>query len=891
MEPRVDAEEHEHIPQNIGADNPENHAPEPHAREELREAPVHIHHFGGQAGAPIVDPAARTSTYNEYGSAVADGDADNPYAPFASRMEWELAKWAKERGVSATAFTDLLKIHGLVAALGVTFKNSAELNAIIDDKLPRRRPAFTHHFVTVMGEKFDLFARNIMECIRALYGDPEHVRYLCFAPERHYADADAKVRLYHDLHTGQWWWDTQKAVEANTRGATIIPLILSSDKTQVTLFRNKSAYPVYLTIGNLPKSIRRKPSRHGQILLAYLPTTRLDHITNKAARRRTLTNLFHACMGFLLKPLEDAGATGIPMMSGDGVWRRCHPILAVYVGDYPEQCLVTGAYTGDCPVCNCRHDGLEVYPGEHELRDLDKVLEALESIGSPSFASTCRKANIKPVQNAFWASLPYVDIFSSITPDILHQLHQGVFKHLLNWLKDVCGAEEIDARVSRLPPNHGIRIFRKGITTLSRVSGTEHKQMSRFLLGIIIDMPLPGGRAVTERLLRATRGLLDFLYMAQYPSHTDDSLTALENALAAFHTNRDVFVTLGARSAFNIPKLHFLLHYVRFIKLFGTTDNYNTEATERLHIDFAKDAYRATNHKDEYPQMTQWLERREKIAHHSNYILWRLQQADIGPASLSANHDVRWTPPDLACTLDIKMTLHPTKKAVRLADVISPNQYGATFFIAALARFVVQWTNPAWSRRQVEDRARYVHIPLATVPVFHRVKFWNEAVYGNDTVDSLHVHPGRLRDDGELVVPARFDTAGNVGERLALADTQVAQARVIFSLPEHALARLFPTLPPERLPPRHLAYVEWFSAFSAAPERHSGLYKVKRSQNVEGGRVASIIPVAYMQRTVHLVPKWGGEVNRAWSSGNVLDECDTFYLNTFKDPQSYFNLY
>lgn len=113
MEPRVDAEEHEHIPQNIGADNPENHAPEPHAREELREAPVHIHHFGGQAGAPIVDPAARTSTYNEYGSTVADGDADNPYAPFASRMEWELAKWAKERGVSATAFTDLLKIHGV----------------------------------------------------------------------------------------------------------------------------------------------------------------------------------------------------------------------------------------------------------------------------------------------------------------------------------------------------------------------------------------------------------------------------------------------------------------------------------------------------------------------------------------------------------------------------------------------------------------------------------------------------------------------------------------------------------------------------------------------------------------------------------------------------------
>ena len=38
-------------------------------------------------------------------------------------------------------------------------------------------------------------------------------------------------------------------------GATIIPLVISTDKTQLTLFRNKSAYPVYLTIGNIPKEI------------------------------------------------------------------------------------------------------------------------------------------------------------------------------------------------------------------------------------------------------------------------------------------------------------------------------------------------------------------------------------------------------------------------------------------------------------------------------------------------------------------------------------------------------------------------------------------------------------------------------------------------------------
>jgi hypothetical protein len=33
-----------------------------------------------------------------------------------------------------------------------------------------------------------------------------------FKPERHYADADKTVRLFHDMHTGRWWWGTQVCV-------------------------------------------------------------------------------------------------------------------------------------------------------------------------------------------------------------------------------------------------------------------------------------------------------------------------------------------------------------------------------------------------------------------------------------------------------------------------------------------------------------------------------------------------------------------------------------------------------------------------------------------------------------------------------------------------------
>ena len=61
--------------------------------------------------------------------------------------------------------------------------------------------------------------------------------------------------------------------------------------------------------------------------------------------------------------------------------------------------------------------------------------------------------------------------------DILHQVLNGVMKHLITWIKAVIGEAEIDARCRRFPPNHHIRLFMKDICNLSQVTGTEHDQI------------------------------------------------------------------------------------------------------------------------------------------------------------------------------------------------------------------------------------------------------------------------------------------------------------------------------------------------------------------------------------------------------------------------------
>ncbi|KAJ7768780.1 hypothetical protein B0H14DRAFT_2539331 [Mycena olivaceomarginata] len=103
------------------------------------------------------------------------------WAPFKSRTDWAVARWAKLRGSTSTAFSDLLAIEGLPEALGLSYRTTLKLNQIIDNSLPRPRPRFQREEIVVAGEAFDVYFRDIIQCIRALYGDPEFADCLIFA--------------------------------------------------------------------------------------------------------------------------------------------------------------------------------------------------------------------------------------------------------------------------------------------------------------------------------------------------------------------------------------------------------------------------------------------------------------------------------------------------------------------------------------------------------------------------------------------------------------------------------------------------------------------------------------------------------------------------------------
>ena len=63
--------------------------------------------------------------------------------------------------------------------------------------------------MVIGGETHELHFRDVLACIRSLYGDPEFAQDLVIAPERHYVDRERKRRVYSEMHTGDWWWAVQ----------------------------------------------------------------------------------------------------------------------------------------------------------------------------------------------------------------------------------------------------------------------------------------------------------------------------------------------------------------------------------------------------------------------------------------------------------------------------------------------------------------------------------------------------------------------------------------------------------------------------------------------------------------------------------------------------------
>ncbi|KIJ43708.1 hypothetical protein M422DRAFT_169513 [Sphaerobolus stellatus SS14] len=423
-----------------------------------------------------------------------------------------------------------------------------------------------------------------------------------------------------------------------------------------------------------------------------------------------------------------------------------------------------------------------------------------------------------------------------------------------------------------MPQHPTLRHFHKGISKISQWTGHEYKEMERTFASLIWGAVPPDVSAVAHTVV-------DFVYYASLKSHSTETLWRLQDALDTFHKYKGMFVRLGVHNHFRIPKIHMMEHYVMLIHLKGSADWYNTEQSERLHIDCAKQGYRASNKKNYTDQMVRYLTRRESIHTFGAFLSWiKVVEEKLEDGEEIAEEDANELSsipplPSLPAsdeTMAIKaragLTWHVATKApfpnTSVPDLIK--HYGATDIVPALTKYLNKNVPSSRVTPTEYDRFDVFKRITADIPSVHRLT--------EDTVRNVIRATPPLKKEA----PGHFDCIlvhhSLDAEDVGLKGYRAARIHVIF-----------------RLPPWHrcdhiLAYIEWFTGFSK-PVMPLRMLEASYASHA-GRRVGVVIPVASIRRSCHLVPKFGKSTKKnskdgpPWNSDTVMDQCTRFFFNS-----------
>jgi len=217
-------------------------------------------------------------------------ESETTYWPFKNKEQWQLALWA----LFPTPISRPLAERAIVAKFAVwakpesCFESWGEFQRLVHSV--EEKGGKWHCKVLHRVEKdppwypveVRFWERNSLDILKELVVDikvqAEHMKW---APEKVY---NSKVeRLYSEIWTRDWWWRKQVpfnniAADFRKRSiassmimvatATIIPIILTSDKTLLSGNAKHKACPLYITIGNISNEVRFVPGKNAAKLIA-----------------------------------------------------------------------------------------------------------------------------------------------------------------------------------------------------------------------------------------------------------------------------------------------------------------------------------------------------------------------------------------------------------------------------------------------------------------------------------------------------------------------------------------------------------------------------------------------------------------------------------------------
>jgi hypothetical protein len=256
------------------------------------------------------------------------------------------------------------------------------------------------------------------------------------------------------------------------------------------------------------------------------------------------------------------------MRCADGAFRRCFPILACLSADYPEQVQYTGvSFMKHCVKCQVHPNDRAALLQYSKPRTTESRRHQLELQQSSDYVhiekTDGQKAYSIPNVSNFTDAHPNVDIHQCIAFDVLHVFFSNglverfitftirLLRHTNNQhaLCNFLGKKKvkmddikfaIDDRLKQSPPFHGFDQSKSAYSNINRRSGKEWKTLAKILVAAMAPILVPGN----ETLMRFIRAFCDFITIAQYRSHDEESLSWLQQHLEVMDTCKSVFTEI-----------------------------------------------------------------------------------------------------------------------------------------------------------------------------------------------------------------------------------------------------------------------------------------------------------------------------------------------------------
>jgi hypothetical protein len=130
----------------------------------------------------------------------------NPWSPFRSAHDFKLARWFIENATPKTGIDKFFNM-GLAASDG-SFSSGHTLRKLISKMdIDIGENSWSTQEMEFCGSTETLYYRNPVQIISYLLRQRAYVNDLVYAPIREF-NTDGE-RVYSEMHTAEWWWETQ----------------------------------------------------------------------------------------------------------------------------------------------------------------------------------------------------------------------------------------------------------------------------------------------------------------------------------------------------------------------------------------------------------------------------------------------------------------------------------------------------------------------------------------------------------------------------------------------------------------------------------------------------------------------------------------------------------